>query len=207
MHCTHWTTAGQDRHRCTLKGYAAPEIADDLALHALLKIEEIRQRRGLKPEQVVVCGVDNSTTAFAMALLRLLPDKARYRFCSGRKASDGVNDHCGCGDCDLCCGTLDDYTVRDVYLWVLLDDDICHGRAARTVARHHPVEVFTINNYLEDSVEWGYENVEWMDNATFHWWGASSFSGFAEGHTPEYSTVEGCDLVSRCHEEEDDDEC
>jgi hypothetical protein len=194
--CTDWTTSGRDRHRSTTKGYASPDVADDLALHALLVIEEMRQARGLRPDEVAVCGVDNSTTAFAMALIRLLPDGARYRFVSGRKAGDTGDCHCGCMDCDLCCGCLDEYDVRDVYLWCLLDDDICQGRAARTVARYHPVEVFTINNYLQDSVEWEYDNVEWMDNCTFHWWGASSFAGFSEGRTPEHSHIEGEDLVA-----------
>lgn len=198
--CTEWSTKGPVRHRSTVHGYAAPEIADDLALRVLIKLEAMRHERGLRPEQVVLCGVDNSTTAFAMAVLRLLPADARYLFCSGKKA--GAEDHetwCeGCGDCDHCCGSIDTYGYPDNGLWVVIDDDICQGRAVRTVARWQHVHWFGINMLLEDSVDWDCDATPaWLPNATLHWWGASSFGGMDIGDEPTYQWEDGDDLLRR----------
>ena len=211
MLCTDWTTRGSHRHRCTRKGYASPEVADDLALRVVMKLEEMRQRRGLRPEQVVLVGVDNSTTAFAMAVLRLLPSEARYSFCSGKKGTEMGDEYCGCMDCESCCGTLDDYGYDESGLWVVIDDDICQGRAVRTVARQHDVHWFGINCYLGDSIDWcGHPAVEWLHNATFHWWGAASFLGFTEGAEPMYRCMDGTEILHEYHpdyKEGEDDEC
>jgi len=212
--CTDWTVTNVHRHRSTTGGYADPAIADDLALRAIDVIERLRRERGMCPHQVVLCGVDNSTTAFAMAVIRLLPDHERYSFCSGRKSDtirpcwdDGPDE----GD-EGYFGELSDGDYPTKALYVVLDDDICEGRALRTVAsRRRDTHWIGINNYFNYRDRGEYDDPdemppEWIDGVTWHWWGASDVcEGESQGMDPTYRTEDSTDIWARFSDPDADD--
>lgn len=193
--CTDWSAFKDDqRHRSTEWGYANPDIADDLALRAIDVIERKRRAMGCPPESVVLCGVDNSTTALAMAVLRLCPPHERYSFASGRK---------GRWECDgeLC---LDGYD-RNHSMFVVVDDDICRGHALQTVVD----EVASVYGIHWIGIMFGMEceemmHSEWLsDVASFTWFGDATYADSWACLDPDSHTVTGEELAGCCSEDEE----
>lgn len=137
-----WDGSGNN-HSGTLRGYANPEVADNMAQFVYKKLANLMLRNGWTAKDVALCGVDNSSTAFAMAVIRRF-QKVKLPlplFFSGRKGSENECDHViPEGDGNPRC-------------LVFVDDDMCTGHSALPVMMlanelRVPVFSFVIKLYL-----------------------------------------------------------
>ena len=158
-----WIGTG-NKHCGTLQGYANPQIADSMADFVYVELSKLMKKEGWTPRDIALCGVDNSSTAFAMAVIRRFQKEGERLplFFSGRKGTNYYE-----SEADYVTPEGDGHPKCVVFV----DDDMCSGFSVSPVMALAnnltvPMFAFVIKFYMNpQDINWvTREEIEGLHN-------------------------------------------
>ena len=199
-----WTVTGEGRNRSTKTGYANPDIARDLAEFAYGHLVVEMEKRGWIPQDIAVCGVDNSSSVLGFALIQKFQEKYGVNlplFWSGRKPEE--DDWDGIGDLN---------PWGNPKCLVMLDDDVVTGRACSgpvyyAVRNDFKFRMFCINVWLD--AEDLYPDLDMDGDSRFYFahqnHGSNYLSKEHQDDIEERGYVTNKDIMDNCYNLDNED--